>query len=112
MFWVKNLKNFHLSILGKTGQKNTFHDIVEGGKGPSFYLRQNKPGKCVSRYSTILFSNDILQREYALLDYKNKNLIKSKNKHSFKGVGPCFWSKISNFSILYLWENSPGICLS
>ena len=57
-------------------------------------------------------SNDILQRKNAFLDYKNKNLIKSKNKHSFKGVGPCFWSKISNFASLYLWENRPGICVS
>ena len=84
MFWVKNLKNFHLSILGKTGQKNTFHDIVEGGKGPSFYLRQNKPGKCVSRYSTILFYDilsfhDILERKNACLDYKKKKLKKTKN---------------------------------
>ena len=30
---------------------------------PSFYLRQNKPGKCVSRYST---------EEIVFLDYKNK----------------------------------------
>ena len=43
--------------------------------------------------------NDILQRKNAFLDYKNKNLIKSRNKHSFKRVGPCFWSKISNFAI-------------
>ena len=57
-------------------------------------------------------SHVILQRKNAFLDYKNKNLIKSKNKHSFKGVGPCFWSKIWNFASLYLWENSPGICVS
>ena len=80
MVLVKNLKIFYLSILGKTGQNNTFRDILEGknvylhnknkklkkskhkkfSKGdspwvmskkleifPSFYLRQNKPGKCV-----------------------------------------------------------------
>ena len=85
MFSVKNLKIFHLSILGKTGENNTFHDILEGknvyldnknkklkksknynfskGDSPwvlsknfkfclSFYLRQNRPGKCVCRYST------------------------------------------------------------
>ena len=28
MVLVKNLKIFHLSILGKTGQNNTFHDIL------------------------------------------------------------------------------------
>ena len=30
MFLVKNLKIFHLSILDKTGENNTFHDIQEG----------------------------------------------------------------------------------
>ena len=30
MVLVKNLKIFYLSILGKTGQNNTFHDILEG----------------------------------------------------------------------------------
>ena len=29
MVLVKNLKIFCLSILGKTGQNNTFHDILE-----------------------------------------------------------------------------------
>ena len=57
-------------------------------------------------------SNDIVHRKNAFLDYKKKNLIKPKKEHSFKGVGPCFWSKISNFAILYLWENRPGICVS
>ena len=30
MVLVKNLKIFYLSILGKTGQNNTFRDILEG----------------------------------------------------------------------------------
>ena len=30
MFSVKNLKIFHLLILGKKGQNNTFHDKLEG----------------------------------------------------------------------------------
>ena len=30
MVLVKNLKIFYLSILGKTGQNNTFLDILEG----------------------------------------------------------------------------------
>ena len=30
MVFVKTLKIFHLSILGKTGENNTFHDILEG----------------------------------------------------------------------------------
>ena len=44
-------------------------------------------------------SHVILQRKNAFLDYKNKNLIKSKNKDSFNGVGPCFWSKNFKFYI-------------
>ena len=47
-------------------------------------------------------SNDILQRKNAFSDYKNKNLIKSKSKHSFKGVGPWFWSKLLKFSIFLI----------
>ena len=30
MVLVKHLKIFYLSILGKRGQSNTFHDILEG----------------------------------------------------------------------------------
>ena len=30
MVLVKNLKIFHLSILGKTGENNMFHDIQDG----------------------------------------------------------------------------------
>ena len=30
MVLVKHLKIFYLSILGKRGQNNTFHDILEG----------------------------------------------------------------------------------
>ena len=30
MVFVKTLKIFHLSILGKRGENNTFHDILEG----------------------------------------------------------------------------------
>ena len=29
MISVKNMKIFHLFILGKKGQNNTFHDILE-----------------------------------------------------------------------------------
>ena len=123
MVLVKNLKIFYLSILGKTGQNNTFRDILEGknvyldnknkklkksknqnfSKGDSPWV-MSKNWKFFhlfisGKISPENASNDILQRKNAFLDYKNKNLIKSKNKHSFKGVGPCFWSKISNFAI-------------
>ena len=123
MVLVKTLKIFHLSILAKRAENNTFHDILEG---KNVYLdNKNKKLKKSKNYNFSkgdspwvmsknlkffhLFiwgkispenaSNDILQRKNAFLDYKNKNLIQSKKEHSFKGVGPCFWSIISNFAI-------------
>ena len=123
MVLVKNLNIFYLSILGKTGQNNTSHDILEGKnvylENKNKKLKKSKHNKFSKGDSPWVMSknwkffhlfiwgkispenasNDILQRKNAFLDYKNKNLIKSKNKHSFKGVGPCFWSKISNFAI-------------
>ena len=45
---------------------------------------------------------DILERENALLGYKNKKLKKSKNWHFSKGVNPWFWSKNGHFSIFFL----------
>ena len=56
-------------------------------------------------------SNDILQRKNAFSDYKNKNLIQSKNKHSFKGWIHAFGQKFQILPSLYLWENRPGICV-
>ena len=126
MVLVKTLKIFHLSILGKTGQNNTSHDILEGknvyldnknkklkksknqnfSKGDSPWV-MSKNWKFFhlfisGKISPENASNDILQRKNAFLDYKNKNLIKSNKEYSFKGVGPCFWSKISNFCPLYI----------
>ena len=81
MIFVKNSKFFHVFILGKIGQENVFHDILDRknafldykniklkksknwdfSKGispcflskifPCFCFRQNTPGICVSRYS-------------------------------------------------------------
>ena len=39
MVLVKNLNIFYLSILGKTGQNNTSHDILEG---KNVYLDKKK----------------------------------------------------------------------
>ena len=41
---------------------------------------------------------DIVEGRNAFLDYKNKELKKSKNGDFFKGFIPWFWSKIGNFS--------------
>ena len=47
MVLVKTLKIFHLSILGKTGENNTFHDILEG---KNVYLdNKNKKLKTVQK---------------------------------------------------------------
>ena len=40
---------------------------------------------------------DIVEERNAFLDYKNKELKKSKYGDFFKGVSPWFWSKIDNF---------------
>ena len=41
MVLVKNLKIFHPSILGKTDENNTFHDIQEG---KNVYLHNKNKG--------------------------------------------------------------------
>ena len=48
-----------------------------------------------------VFEN-ILERQKAFPDYKNKKLKKWKSWDFFKGVSPWFWSKIGNFSIFLL----------
>ena len=42
---------------------------------------------------------NILQRKKAFPHYKNNKLKKSKIWDFSKGVSPCYWSKIRNFSI-------------
>ena len=103
MVLVKNLKIFYLSILGKTGQNNTFHDILERKnvfldnknkklkKSKNWILSKvNRPwvwSKNLKFFCLFIWGNisqenashDDLQRKNAFLDYKNKNLIKSKN---------------------------------
>ena len=44
---------------------------------------------------------DLVERNNAFLDYKNKKVNKSKNWHFFKGVNPWFWSKNVHFSNLF-----------
>ena len=72
MVLVQNLKIFHLSILGKTGENNTFHDILEG---KNVYLDKKK---------------------------KNKKLKKSKNVNFSKGDSPWVLSKNLKFFHLFI----------
>ena len=44
---------------------------------------------------------DILERINALLEYENKKLQKSKNRHFSKGVNPWFWYQNGNFLNLF-----------
>ena len=64
----------------------------------SFCLRQHKTGKCVVRCST---------QENAFLDYKNKNLIKSKNEHFLNGLVHGFGQKFEHFLCFYSRQNRP-----
>ena len=48
---------------------------------------------------------DILERQNALLGYKNNKFQKSKNRHFSKGVNPCFYSKNGHFSNFYFLGN-------
>ena len=49
--------------------------------------------------------NDILERKYPFLSYKNKKFKKSKNWYFFKGVNPWFWSKNGHFSNFFFLGN-------
>ena len=44
---------------------------------------------------------EFLERKYAFLAFKNKNLKKFKNWDFSKGVFPWFWSKNGDFSIFF-----------
>ena len=63
---------------------------------PHFYFRENRPEECVLKQKSVFYV--IVEGKKAFLDYRNKNLKKSKNWDFFKGVSPWFWSKIGNFS--------------
>ena len=56
---------------------------------PDFFIR--KKGQKRNFY-------DIPEWKNAFLDYKNRNLKKSRNWDFSKGVSPWFWSKIGSFS--------------
>ena len=60
---------------------------------PTFFL---------GNISTENILNDILERKYAFLGFKNKKLKKSKNLHFSKGVNPWFWFKNGQFSNFFL----------
>ena len=62
---------------------------------PSFYFREKRPGKCVSRYS---------KSKNAFLHYKNKKLKKRKNF--------IFFQKLAIFSSFCFRQNRRGKCFT
>ena len=71
---------------------------------PSFYFREKRPGKCVSRYS---------KSKNAFLHYKNKKLKKWKNLTFFqRGYSMVFCQKWAIFSSFCLRENRREKCFT
>ena len=68
----------------------------------TFFFRQYRPGKCLSRYS---------RTKKAFLGYKNKKLKKSKNGHFSKGANPWFGKKMAVFRNFFFRQYKPGKCL-
>ena len=80
----KNWQFFHFYILGKIGQENVFHDILESSKSRktgSIVLVKNRHFFHLFIFGKVGWESvfhDILQREKAFLDYKNKKFKKLK----------------------------------
>ena len=125
MVWIKNWPFFYL-FLGTMGQENLFSDILErknaflDSKNKNFKKSKNWDfskglthgfGEKFAIFPSFLFRqligqenvfSDILERENAFQDSKNKIFKKSKNWDFFKGVNPFFWRKIGHFFIFFL----------
>ena len=55
--------------------------------------------------------HDILERQKALLNYKNRELNKSKNWVFSKGLVNGFGQKMENFPSFSFYQNRPGKCV-
>ena len=82
--------------------------MVFGQKWPFLqlpYFKQNRPGKCLLRYSRI--------KKIPFLGFKNKKFKKSKNCHYSKWVNPLFlYKKNFHFSNFFFFRQyRPGKCL-
>ena len=121
-FWSKNGHFSYFVLSGNIGQATGFYDILDQKNDCLGYKKKKlkKPknwhfSKGVhpwflsknGHFSIFLFSGnigqanvlcDILERENAVLGYKNKKLKKSKNWHFSKVVNHRFWSKNNHFS--------------
>ena len=86
---LEKSKNWHFSkaanpwFWSKNGHFSNFYFLGNVGQENVFY--------------------DILERKNAFLDYKNKQVKKSKNWHFFKVVNQWFSSKNSHFSNFFKW---------
>ena len=127
MVLVKNWPFFHLFFKGNIGQDNVFYDILD--RRNAFLGYKNKKVKksknChfskgvsswfwskIGHFSIFFFKGNIRQENvfYVIVERKNaflgdrkKNFKKWKNCHFSKGVSPCFWSKIDQFSIVFFF---------
>ena len=135
---VKNWPFFHLFFLGSKGQENEFYDIIEPknaflgyinkkfkkkknchfskGVSPWFWSKIGYFSICLSFKGNIGQENvfyDILEQKNPFFGYKNKKFKKWKNCHFPKGVSPCFWSKIGQFSFFFFKVIQPRkICFT
>ena len=129
MVLVQKWVFFQLFWGGNIRQKNDFYDILEwknaflGCKNNKFKKSKNWHfSKGVNpwfwskngHFSNFYFLDnigqenifyDILEREIALLVYRNKKLEMSKKIYFCKGVNPWFWSKNGHFSNFFFCRN-------
>ena len=129
MFLVQKWPFFQLFFLGNKRKKNAFYYILEHKnafleyKNKKFkkkkkwhFSKEFKPWFCPKNghFLHFLFLGiigqenffyDILEREIAFLDYKNKKFEKSKNWHFSKGVNPWLCSKNGHFFNFFFLGN-------
>ena len=127
MLLVQKWPFFQLFFSGNIGQENVFYDILE--RKNAFLGYENKKFKNSKNwhfskgvnpwfwsknghFSNFFFLGNIgqgnvfyaiLERENAILGYKNKKFKNSKNWHFSKGVNPWLCSKNGHFSNLFFW---------
>ena len=132
MVLVQKCQFSNFFFLGNINQENAFYIILErknvflGYKNKKFKKSKNwhfskgvnpwfwsKNGHFCQLFflGNIRHENvfdDILERKYAFLGYKNNNFQKSKNWHFSKGVNPWFWSKNAIFPTFFFRQYRPG----
>ena len=132
MVLVKKRQFFQIFILGNIGQKNAFYHIVEGRIAFVEFEKVEKLGFFPRGQAMVLVKTwqffqvfilrkigqknvfyHIVEGRIAYVEYRNKNLKKSKNWDFSHGFGPWFWSKIGNFSrFLFQGKQARKVCFT